>query len=441
MHPATGVIHAIRFNNLAGYLLVVYHPNIDPILPESIALFGPDPTGPEAALEVTKGSPMLSFLRQARGVVRQLRGQRTTVPDYYVTRYLRQDYGTALQLQEGLRDHRSREPVPDELLQRLALAWQAMKKDPADLPEPYRLGGEWQSIVSKAFAPLITALEKQDAQALNDLLKNFFRRFGDFFGEPTNFTSDAYERSRCEHFRVYASRWIDLYGEESISDAEPPLISNPAGFRINGALIPADSFRHNFYARRMADLADDIENPIVCEVGGGFGGFAYHLLKRPQRSFRYVDYDIPVMCLVAAYYLTTAFPDKRIRLFGEVGSLAEPLRDCDAAVLPNFALPHLQANGADICFNTCSFAEMDEVTVQEYTRQFERVCRRFILYEDHSWVSGTRNAYYEPMGGFKHWNLSRIEPSPVEFKRVHKIPSPFHADLFAEFFEWLYMRR
>ncbi|MGH9891096.1 MAG: hypothetical protein ACREA0_03765, partial [bacterium] len=75
-------------------------------MPESIALFGPDPTGPEAALEVTKGSPMLSFLRQARGVVRQLRGKRTTVPDYYVTRYLRQDYGTALQLQEGLRDHR-----------------------------------------------------------------------------------------------------------------------------------------------------------------------------------------------------------------------------------------------------------------------------------------------------------------------------------------------
>jgi hypothetical protein len=191
----------------------------------------------------------------------------------------------------------------------------------------------------------------------------------------------------------------------------------------------------------MADLADDIESPVVCEVGGGFGGFAYHLLKRPQRSFRYLDYDIPVMCIVAGFYLATAFPDKRIRLFGEVGSLADPLRDCDAAVLPNFALPRLQDRAADICFNTCSFAEMDESTVREYTSQFERVCRSFILYEDHSWTSGSKNAYYRTLGGFEHWDLSRIEPSPVTFKRLHKIPSPFHADLFGEFFEWLYMRR
>ena len=388
---------------------------------------------------MTEGIIVRGLRKVKRLVLRQK--PEVPVPGYFVHRYMKDHFGTMVQLEKGLRDQRVKERIPAELLGRLIGAWRAMKKEPNEVPEAYRVGGEWQAIMSEAFGPLTRAFEDEDHHALNDLLQNFFRRFGDFFGEPTDFTTEGYRRGRCEHFRVYAARWIDLYGEESVPDARPPLIGNPMGFEIDGALMAADSFRHNFYARRMLDLADDIEEPVVCEVGGGFGGFAYHLLTRSQKAFRYIDYDIPVMCLVAAYYLTTALPHKRIRLFGEVGSLAEPVRDCDVAILPNFALPHLRDRIVDVCFNTCSFAEMDEPTVQEYTRQFERVCRRFILYEDHSWTSGTKNAYYQPMGGFKHWNLSRIEPSPIQFKRLHKIPSPFHADLFGEFFEWLYMRR
>lgn len=364
-----------------------------------------------------------------------------SAPGYFVTKYMNPRYATPLQLEMGLQDHSAKEPISGELLRRLLRAWRAMKKEPNELPEAYRIAGEWQAIISKAFYPLTKAFEEEDTHSLNDLLQNFFRTFGDSFGEPTDFTAAVHKRERCEHFRVYVARWVDLYGEEAIRDACPPLIGNPMGFQIDGALMTADSFRHNFYARRMLDLADDLEHPIVCEVGGGFGGFAYHLLRRSQKSFKYIDYDIPVMCLVAAYYLTTAFPTKRIRLFGEIDSMAEPVHDCDVAILPNFALPRLQDRSVDVCFNTCSFAEMDPPTVREYTSQFERVCRRFILYEDHSWSSSSKNAYYQPRGGFKHWNLSGIEPSAVRFKRLYRIPSPFHADLFGEFFEWLYMRR
>ena len=240
---------------------------------------------------------------------------------------------------------------------------------------------------------------------------------------------------------MYVSRWMDLFGEDSLPEARVPLISNPMGFVIDGNFYTADALRHNFYAHRMADLADDFTNPIVCEVGGGFGGFARHLLSRPGSNFRYLDYDLPVMCIASAYYLMTALPDKRLRLFGEVDDLAEPLRDADLAILPNFALPRLGDQSVDICFNTCSFAEMETATVQEYTHQFERVCRHFILYEDHSWAGDSKYAYYQPMGGFQHWNLSAIQPAPALFKRVYKVPAPFHSDMFGEFFEWLYARR
>ncbi len=359
---------------------------------------------------------------------------------FYVDRYARGDLGTATQLAAGSRDRPDEDPVPRELLDRLLGAWRAMRSDAASAPPAYEVSGEWRAIINEAFRPLTDALDAGDRGQLDRLLRNFFRLFGDFFGEPTDLNSEEHRRSRQAQFRVYASRWIDLYGESQISDVHVPLVSNPIGFCVNGGFITRDSFRHNFYARRMADLVDDADRPIVCEVGGGFGGCAYHTLRRAQPAFRYIDYDLPVMCIVAGYYLATALPAKELRLYGEVTSLSHPLEDADIAVLPNFALPSLADRGADICFNTCSFAEMSEATVREYTEQFERIAKSFILYEDHTWSGDSPYAYYQP-AGFSHWDVSAVRPSTSNFKRVHKIPSPFHSDFLGEFFEWLYQRR
>jgi hypothetical protein len=384
---------------------------------------------------------MLSRIRRKAARILWPAAPAQTEATYYVNKYLREDLGTAEQLEAGLRDNAQPTPTPPTTLGRLLRAWRAMQAAAQDVPAVYEVGGEWKAIVIEAFLPLTTALDAGDQEALDHLLRNFLRQFGDFFGEPTNFNSARNKRVRREQFRLYVSRWMDLFGEDSLPEARVPLISNPMGFVIRGDFYTADALRHHFYAHRMADLAGDLDNPIVCEVGGGFGGFARHLLSRPGSNFRYLDYDLPVMCIASAYYLMTALPDKRLRLFGEVDDLAEPLRNADLAILPNLALPRLRDQSVDICFNTCSFAEMEAATVQEYTRQFERVCRHFILYEDHSWAGDSKYAYYQPMGGFQHWNLSAIEPAPALFQRVYKVPAPFHSDMFGEFFEWLYTRR
>ena len=397
--------------------------------------------GSAAVKRASERRMMLSRIRRKAAQMLWPTAPAQTQAAYYVNKYLREDLGTAAQLEAGLRDNAQLAPTPPALLERLLRAWRAMQPAADDAPAAYQVGGEWKAIATQAFRPLTTALDAGDQAALDDLLRNFLRHFGDFFGEPTNFNSEGNKRARREQFQLYVPRWIDLFGEDSLPEACVPLISNPMGFVIDGDFYTADALRHNFYAHRMADLADDFTNPIVCEVGGGFGGFARHLLSRPGSNFRYLDYDLPVMCIASAYYLMTALPDKRLRLFGEVDDLAEPLRDADLAILPNFVLPRLADQSVHICFNTCSFAEMETATVQEYTHQFERVCRNFILYEDHSWVGDSRYAYYQPMGGFQHWNLSAIQPAPAQFKRMYKLPAPFHGDMFGEFFEWLYARR
>jgi hypothetical protein len=369
----------------------------------------------------------LSYLLEVGTEKLRCWNNKRTLLGYYLEKYVREEYGTMKQLEAGIKDHRTDIIIPEENLLRLIRAWQAMTEK-REFPKAYEVGGDWTPIIFKAFAPLTKALDEENLFQLNSLLGNFFRRFGDFFGEPTTLTA-LYRLRRCQEFRAFSSRWIDLYGENSLAYMGYPLIGNPVGFLIGESLFTRDSFRHNFYAKRMSDLVGDLENPIICEIGGGYGGFAYYLLKDPDYSFRYVDYDIPVICVLAAYYLLSTLPGKRIGLYGEVDSLEEPLRNCDAAVLPNFALPHLGEQSVDVCFNSCSFAEMDELSVREYMRQFERVSRGFILHENHCWEESA------------HWDLSSIEPSSATFSRIHKIPSPFHSDLYGRFFEWLYMRR
>ena len=232
---------------------------------------------------------MLSRIRRKAARMLWPAAAAQTVAVYYVSKYLREDFGTAAQLETGLRDHAQPAPTPPAVLERLLRAWQAMQPGAQNAPAVYQVGGEWKAIVSEAFRPLTTALDAGDQAALDHLLRNFMRHFGDFFGEPTNFNFEAHKRARREQFQLYVSRWMDLFGEDSLPEARVPLISNPMGFVIGGNFYTADALRHNFYAHRMADLADDFTNPIVCEVGGGFGGFARHLLSRPGSNFRYID--------------------------------------------------------------------------------------------------------------------------------------------------------
>ncbi len=360
---------------------------------------------------------------------------------YYVRNCGTEAFGTTEQLRAGVLDHEGNERVTSEaILRRLTRAWREMKRCEVGLPEAYRVKGEWLPIIQKAFGPLIIALDDENPLALDKLLRNFFRIFGDYFGEPVDVHSETNKRFRSARFKVYSSRWIELYGEASLSEVSSPLIGNPMGFMINEMLFTHVSFIHNHYARRLDDLCSDLENPVVCEIGGGWGGLAYHLVQRRLKC-KYVDYDIPLVASIAAYYLLSAFPERRIGLFGEVADLTQPFRDHDIVVLPNYAIVHLQDQSSDVCFNQCSFAEMDELTVREYMKQFERICQKFIFHENHAWTSDGKNAGYQPLSGFKHWDISKVEPSRQRFKRIYKIPASFHSDFRAEFFEWLYARR
>ena len=155
---------------------------------------------------------------------------------YFVDNCGKENFGTLDQLKAAIASNNHNHVVDKEILLRLIKFWKAMQKTPDDLPEEYHIGGQWLPIIKDSFGPLISALDNEDLDSLERLLNNFFRQFGDFFGEPTNYQSEEYIQQKLERFKIYSSRWMDLYGEDSLEEIIDPLIGNPVGFLINEKL-------------------------------------------------------------------------------------------------------------------------------------------------------------------------------------------------------------
>ena len=212
------------------------------------------------------------------------------------------------------------------------------------------------------------------------------------------------------------SIWKDFVDGANISDACAPPVGNPWGYLVDGSLLLPNSLRHHYWGAHVKNLLAGEENPIVAEIGGGYGGFAYSLLSS-SRQVRYIDFDLPEILLMASYYLMNAFPQKRFLLFGEAENddalTTEVIDEFDVILLPNFRLPQLGSNSVDLFTNTHSLSEMDYHTVAEYISQIVRTSKRYFFHV---------NSDQETLKGTGHVEVpSSRFPIPADiFQRVYK---------------------
>jgi putative sugar O-methyltransferase len=125
------------------------------------------------------------------------------------------------------------------------------------------------------------------------------------------------------------------------------------------------------------------QTPVVAELGGGYGGMAYYLL-RDNPNVTYIDFDLPENMALTAYFLINSFPNKKIALYGEVEINSETIRNYDGVILPNFMTHEFADNSTDLIFNSYSLAEMSENTISKYISEFTRISRNYILHVNHN---------------------------------------------------------
>jgi hypothetical protein len=109
--------------------------------------------------------------------------------------------------------------------------------------------------------------------------------------------------------------------------------------------------------------------PIVWEIGGGWGGFAYQT-KTLYPDLTYVITAPPELLLFSAVYLMTAFPTARCRFYDERPGDAfwRNLEDVDFAFATDAALDHVVPEAVNLALDIRALEQMSVERVQRYVR-------------------------------------------------------------------------
>lgn len=350
----------------------------------------------------------------------------------------------AINVYDGFIDHRSRKehhrPDPGHL-RRIVAAYKAAKQAQRHADSSFRVRGVWDEWIDINYKKLIPALENEDIPILADLYENLFR---EQFATGTG-GYDTYLRYRAPLGELYIKYVWSSYRDKllkldfDLQQLNFPMIGNPAGVMLNGNVIPIETLRHAYHAVEMRDLLRDVTNSVIVEIGGGLGDQAYQTMKLGEHISKYILFDIPEVATISSYFLLSAFPEKRIRLYGEGPVSAASSDNYDMAVFPHYSISQLPDHSVDLFYNSCSFSEMDSASSREYLSIIERACRKYFLHDNHDIAF----EFKEPDGSVSVNVIgSELIPDAALFKRIFKKPRVHGLPEDRSFiqFEYLYQR-
>jgi putative sugar O-methyltransferase len=186
----------------------------------------------------------------------------------------------------------------------------------------------------------------------------------------------AYETHRAAKHEQLESFYtkIDMLcalGSRSLLVPESPILGG-FGYDVDGGMVNVDTLK--FFEVSLAleragviERLRRVDRPIVCEIGPGWGGFAY-AFKRLFPTATMILVDLPESFLFSATYLLTAFPDARTVFWGDPGA-SEALQSAtppDFLFVSHTELAQVHPPRLDAVINMVSFQEMRADQVRGY---------------------------------------------------------------------------
>jgi putative sugar O-methyltransferase len=280
------------------------------------------------------------------------------------------------------------------ILERIVTAYKKARTDQRRAAEAFNVSNEWLPIYERNLAVVMEALLSGNIGDLQCMYQNFFRDPCStglvglpinmpkaFFGGNIKETHKKYVLSDVLHrYDLWKKRTNNAYGAESLAS---PLIGNPYGYTMDGVFIRSGADYHHYYAHAIKQLLGSSENPVVAELGAGFGGMAYYLL-RDRSDITYVDFDLPEALALASYYLMKALPDHPVTLYGEADFSEAALHKPGIFLMPSFEIIKMPPKSVSVSFNSYSLAEMSPSTIHVYIEQITKMTKGSFLHVNHN---------------------------------------------------------
>lgn len=153
------------------------------------------------------------------------------------------------------------------------------------------------------------------------------------------------------------------------------------GWDVNGQLVNNDTCIYLerislLYEAGLIDKLNKVKNPVVIEIGGGYGGLAYYI-KKLVPNIQFIDVDIPESLIYAAIYLSIIFKLDAHNIFINNETALDNL-DLDGykmLFLSDFDFDVLIRNNyyADLVINTLSMSEMTDIQVRRYCKGIQKM--------------------------------------------------------------------
>jgi putative sugar O-methyltransferase len=309
------------------------------------------------------------------------------------------------------------------LLERISSAWsKAMERQPF-ASEPFQPHQWWRAIQRANLEPVTRALAAHDIISMREMYRNFFRDkcSAGLTGLPLARMEEAGRvgNSAKQLYLIDTLHRIDLWRRKTadrfpLSDLTPPNVGNPFGVVIDGVFVRSSCEDQHYCAHRIIDLLGSAAAPVVAEIGGGFGGMAYYLL-RDHPGVTYINFDLPETIALASYYLLSAFPDVKACLYGEADLSAETLRSSRIILMPGFSLPQMEANSVDVAFNARILSDLSAASLNNYLAEIARTTRGHLLHLNRIEGSLAADAWFNKNAPtlklvakqFSEWNNAR----------------------------------
>jgi putative sugar O-methyltransferase len=275
-----------------------------------------------------------------------------------------------------------------EILKRICTAYIKATKQQTLAPNAYSATEWWQEVRQRSLGPLVQALLAHDIDSLRKMYGNFYRDacstgllsapYGmakEYFGGRMK---DIHRRFYLSHVLCRLDYWKEqTNGRFTLHDLAGPGVGNPFGVMIDGTHIGVGSEYAHSCAQQIRSLSSS-KAPVVAEIGGGFGGMAYYLL-RDEPGVTYLDFDVPESIALATYYLMKSFPRLKFALYGE-GPVGNAIVRANIVLMPVFELAKMPDRSVDVTFSSHAMSDVSPEAMAEYLRNIDRMTRHCFLY-------------------------------------------------------------
>ena len=253
---------------------------------------------------------------------------------------------------------------------------------------------------------------------------------GDLKDLVSNTTDEKKIEKQKELFsQIIAATDLDFVIKNCITDVGNPIVTK-FNVKHNGQTETANFNGHDagdlYHAwlilNHLKHLKDS--NPIICEIGGGFGGFITKI-KSNVKGAKIILLDLPEVNACQSYYLSQVFNSAII--FGYRDYLEKGISildsDFDFLILPGWVAQQLPKNFVDVFVNIRSMMEMNKENLDFY----------FDLIQTSLKIGGIFtcfNRYEKPVGNFTNkfinypfdddWKVLMSQPSIFQ-RHIHQL--------------------